>query len=184
MPPDEKFGEAAIIADHSGKPNQIADLLQALQREHNIEFSLRNLELMLRGGSIEKRANELLKERLKNRKLAEKLVEEGQIKKLGHTFYVVHKEKLDSAIVSSLLPDAFVVLVFRPHSGSKWIAKVRLGENAPSGLNLHQVMAGLDPNYGGRWNAGNNKRAGGTDIPPQKYAEMVNRSVIKLVDKK
>ena len=92
------------------------------------------------------------------------------------------EEKLASSTVASFLPEAIVVLVARPWHVKKWYIKTRLGQAAPARLTLHRVMEGVDPAYGGRWNAGNNKRAGGTDIEPEEYAKMVNERVEKALN--
>jgi hypothetical protein len=59
--------------------------------------------------------------------------------------------------------------------------KLRLGAGAPEGFTLHDLhMTELDPAYGGRWNAGSNARAGGTAIPPERYAEEVRRRLLTV----
>ena len=50
--------------------------------------------------------------------------------------------------------------------------KVRLGAGAPQGMTLQGLgIETFDPAYGGRWNAGSNKRGGGTTLQPAQYAE-------------
>jgi hypothetical protein len=57
--------------------------------------------------------------------------------------------------------------------------KLRLGTRAPEGFTLHDLhMTDFDPAYGGRWNAGSNARAGGTTIPPARYAEEVRQRLL------
>ena len=56
----------------------------------------------------------------------------------------------------------------------KTYIKVRLGMRAPDGF----VINTLDlPDFGGRWNAGNTKRHGGTAIPIAEYAEIVREKL-------
>ena len=56
IPPEARFGEAAISADHTGAKNDIADMLQGLEEKRDIEYSLRNLELLLGGLPLDKDA--------------------------------------------------------------------------------------------------------------------------------
>jgi hypothetical protein len=61
--------------------------------------------------------------------------------------------------------------------------KLRLGLAAPPGLTLQRLgVQAFDPRYGGRWNAGSNKRGGGTDIPPERYAQLVADRLQSIVD--
>jgi hypothetical protein len=49
----------------------------------------------------------------------------------------------------------------------------------PPGFTLHSLGIQLwNPGFGGRWNAGSNKRGGGTTIEPRDYA---NRLLAKLI---
>lgn len=183
LKPIKKYIKSAIAADHTGEDDGIADLLQYAQRKKDIQFSFRNFMLFLGGKEIELQAKTLRRERLSDRHLAKRLVKEGKIKKIGNIALLTLDKKFDSALMPALLPDAKVVIVARSHDSDKkrWIIKVRLGLNVPQGLTLTKIMDGLDPNYGGRWNAGNNQREGrGTELSPEKYAEMVNRSIDKI----
>jgi hypothetical protein len=40
---EDRYGDAAIAADHTGEPNEIADLLQALDGRRDVELSLASL---------------------------------------------------------------------------------------------------------------------------------------------
>jgi len=183
--PEQKFVDAAIAADHTGEPNEIADLLQYLQRKKDIKLSFKNLLAFLEDAELDDEAKILLQERLGDRALAKKLVKEGKVKTIGHTALLIMNKKFDSALMPALLPNAKVILVARPHDTDKnrWIIKVRLGLKVPKGMTLKNIMKGLDPNYGGRWNAGNNQREGhGTNLNPEQYAKMINRSIDKLIN--
>jgi len=68
LPPEEKFTKAAISADHTGKKNEIADLLMALDKERDLEYSLTNLKLLLEGKDLDEKAKQLLEKRFKERK--------------------------------------------------------------------------------------------------------------------
>ena len=83
---------------------------------------------------------------------------------------------MPSSTPPALLPEATVILLTAPHPdhAHRWIAKLRLGRAAPAALTLHALgVEAFDPNYGGRWNAGANRRAGGTTLSPDAYAKQV-----------
>ena len=49
--------------------------------------------------------------------------------------------------------------------------KIRLGMAAAAGCSLQRLgIVSFAPAFGGRWNAGSNKRGDGTDIAPADYA--------------
>jgi len=187
LPPDEKFAAAAVAADHTGEENEIADLLQALEDKRDLDFSARNLKLLLDGKDLEAEAKELLEKRHADREKAKDVVEEGRITKLGGVSYTVLDKKVESAFFPALITDAQVILVFSPHEKNpdRWEAKIRLGMAAPRGLTLHKLeINDFDPNFGSRWNAGSDRRAGGTDLNVQEYAEYLNEKLQKFLEDK
>ena len=192
LEPKEEFSMAAIASDHTGEKNEIGDLLQALQAERNMEFSLRNLQLLLENKPLEQKAQELLERRLKDRDRAKEIIESGKFKKEGKVSYAILEEKIDGGLLPALLPDAKVILLASPLKAnpSKWEIKLRLGKNIPEGFILDKKLLSqkLDSNYGGRWNAGSNKRSidgietrGGTDMTPEKYAKKLDELIIGAV---
>ena len=68
-----------------------------------------------------------------------------------------------------------VIIIFspRPHQTGVWNVKARLGIAAYTGLSVEKLIKSIDANFGGRWNAGSNKRGGGSAIPPKEYAEAI-----------
>jgi len=53
--------------------------------------------------------------------------------------------------------------------------KLRLGNAAPAGLSLKELhLENYDKQYGGRWDAGANKRGGGTKIGLNEYAHAIS----------
>ena len=83
---------------------------------------------------------------------------------------------MPSSTPPALLPEAAVILLTAPHPdhADRWIAKLRLGRAAPAALTLHALgVEAFDPSYGGRWNAGANRRTGGTSLHPEEYAALV-----------
>ncbi len=173
LEPNQKFGEAAIAADHTGAPNEIADLLQSLQDKRSLSFSLSNLEKLLKGEPIDEEAQQMLDKRLEDRLRAYKIIEEGKFEKVGSIYFTSVTDKFDAGMLPALLPDATAILLGSPMKNDPklWEIKVRLGTNAPEGLALNTLNL---PNFGGRWNAGSTKRSGGTTLSPAEYAELLN----------
>lgn len=184
LPPDKKFSDAAIAADHTGEENEITDLLMAIEHDRDIRFSVRNLQLYLDGLKIEQRAQELLEKRIKDREKIKKLVEDG---KFGFTkndvAYVTLDKKVDGGLVPALLPDAkAIVLASKMPEGPKrkkeWLIKVRSGLQVPKGFSLVEVQL---PDFGDRWNAGSTKRHGGTNLNAEQYAEVVDQKIAEYL---
>ncbi len=181
LPPDQKFSDAAIAADHTGEENKIADLLQALTDKRDLDFSLRNLELMMAGKEIDVEAKALLEKRLTERKHAREFVENGAFRFVGSVAYAESGTKFDGAFLPALLPDAAVIVLASPlrdkegkHMPGINEVKLRLGKNVAEGVTLHGLGLAETPiNFAGRWNAGNNKRRGGTTLSANECAEVV-----------
>ena len=183
LPSDNKFNNAAIAADHTGEKNGIADLLQSLKDERNIEFSLRNLELFIKGKTLEPRATELLQKRMTDRTRAIELVKSGLFKSINNIYYLLIEERIAAELLPSLIPNAEVILIASPmkNDSSKLELKIRLGINAPEGFCLNTLNL---PDFGGRWNAGNTKRFGGTSLPLEKYAILIWQKLEDFKSKK
>lgn len=185
LAPDERFGEAAIAADHTGEANEIADLLQSCQIFRDIEFSARNLQLLLQGQEVEPKAAERVAIRLADRENAKKMVAEGAFQSVGRVAYTTLERKIDPSFLPSLLPSAGVILTFSPmkDNAEMWEVKIRLGQNAPEGMTLQNIgMKEFDPIFGGRWNAGSNKRGGGTALDPETYVVGIAELVEKYIE--
>lgn len=194
LPPEEKFGEAAIAADHTGKENKIADLLQSFDaaEKRDLEFSLRNLQLLLEGKSIEKEAQELLANRYEDRKRAERVVNDGKFHSTGQISWTKLDKKISGELLPALLPDAKIIMLASPLKSdpSRWEIKLRLGMKALDGLSLKTLMKNqdFDPVYGGRWNAGANNRPdpkrklpSGTTLSPEEYAKKLDELLEKYL---
>jgi hypothetical protein len=176
LPLDPAFGEAAIAADHTGEQNPVADLLQALDRGHDLEFALKSLDALLSGRALEGAAADALERRRRERGAAEALVEGGRFERAGKLAFAILEAPVPGEFFPALLPDAAVILTTSPlrRRPGYWQVRLRLGRAAPAGLTLERLEIGrFDPHYGGRWNAGSNRRAGGTGIEPQRYAELL-----------
>jgi hypothetical protein len=94
--------------------------------------------------------------------------------------YAVLTEKIRGELFQPLLKNSCVIMTAIPLAGSPgtWDMNVRLGQASPANLTLKDIdFSGFDPGYSGRWNAGSNKRSGGTKIPPDDYAEKLLAAV-------
>ncbi len=185
LPPEKIFSDAAIAADHTGEPNDIADLLQSLGIKRDIDFSLRNLDLLLRGERLEPEAEKLFIKRQKDRQRAREFVEGGAFNFVGKVAYANSETNFDGAFLPALLKDSFVIILgspFRDISGDRVEGvlriAIRLGQNVPKGLTLHSLgIKDLGLGFGGRWNAGNNKRSGGTRFTIEQCAQMIAKAI-------
>ena len=171
--PDDKYGEAAIAADHTGEPNEIADLLLALDGKRDVEFSLRNLQLLLYNKPLEEEAAVLLEARIGKREKAKNAVENlMKVTESGNVHYAELPKKIDGELFPSLIPEAKIIILTNPlevKEGDTVVkvvkeVKARLGLGAPEGTNLRTIMKKADPLFDGRWNAGSNGRNGGLDL--------------------
>ncbi len=124
---------------------------------------------------MEAQASALLGQRLRRRERAARLVAEGAFTRVGGVAMAVLSEETDGELFPGLLPDARVVMLALPGTApGTWRVKLRLGAAAPDGLSLAALgIEQFDPRYGGRWNAGSDRRGGGTTIAPGVYAGQV-----------
>ena len=192
LPPEERFGVAAIAADHTGEPNEIADLLQGLkdgpegemgekntpERNHDkYLFCLEQLQNLLAGKDLDVRAQKLYQKRLQERQLLQGIITEGKVKYAGSNGEVAYmetgEEKFDATLLTGLLPNAKIIFTARQGENGKTIINVRLGLAMKESVDLRDIMNGVQEPFGGRWNAGANKRKGGSDSSPQKIAEKI-----------
>jgi hypothetical protein len=177
LAPDPRYGAAAIAADHTGEPNEIADLLQALQERRDVEFSLAVLQMFESGHPLSLLAQRLLDARLRQREAAAAAVERGSFTHLDHGIcFAQFLRETEGEFFPALLPTAQLIVIGVPHPNPRtahpWAIKVRRGPAMADGRDLrHLDLAEFDPNYGGRWNAGSNKRGGGTAKTPGEWVE-------------
>lgn len=178
LQPEEKFNEAAIAADHTGEENEIADLLQAIQSKRDLQFSLKNLQALLNKEPLDEEAEKLLEKRFADRKKAQEAVSEGHFTESQKVFYISLAEKIDGAFFPALVSEAGAIVVCSPmpDGSGKFSMKTRLGMQAPIGFVLNK--AGL-PDFGGRWNAGDTKRNGGTAVSVEKFASLLEEAIEK-----
>lgn len=182
--PLSKFGEAAIAADHTGKKDVIADLLQALDSKRDYNLSLNNLRKLLVGETLDVQAQEALHKRAQKREMAVNFVNNGTFSIESGIASAVLEESIDGEFLPALIPDAVLIITFTPllTQPPKWNAKMRLGNAAPAGLSISDIILPFDEGYGGRWNAGSNKRAGGSIIEPESYVQKIIENMPKCED--
>ena len=187
LEPDDNLVAASIAADHTGEAMAIADLLRALDEgrtgdrtDDQYLESLRNVLFLRAGMPLELCARRALDLRLTRRAAAERLVREGRFTRAGSVAWAVLDEEIDSAFFPALIPDAALIMVALrlPELPDRWVMKLRLGLAAPPGLTLNLLgISEWDPAFGGRWNAGSNKRGGGTTISPPDYAARLEAAI-------
>lgn len=186
LPPDRIFGEAALAADHTGEENEIADLLQGLDAEQSrtgvrdIEICFTNLRRSIDKSRLDDVAARALSARLRKRAEAEALVAGRRFQRVGLLEFAVLDSPTDGEFFPALLPGATVIMVANPlpSDPARWQVKLRLGNAAPEGFSLADLQIHeFDPAYGGRWNAGSNRRGGGVRLDPENYAAELARRV-------
>lgn len=181
LKPEMGLVHSSLCADHLGEADPVADLLQALdeerqgdRREEQYLESLRNLQLLLADKPLEPVAIEALRRHQDRRTAASRLVENEDVRSSGGVAFGQLADEIDGAFFPALIAEAMVIMLASPHRDdpTRWTVKVRLGKAAPPGLTLHSLrLRDWDPAFGGRWNAGSNKRGGGTATSPAEYAE-------------
>ena len=169
LPPAAVFGDAVLAADHTGEPNAIADLLQALDPLRDVGFSLESLDRLLQGQPLPPRAAELLEKRHDERRRARELAHAGAFRMVGPV--AVAKLTREDKVAGELLPDLFpraeAIVSASPMDNGRWETKVRLGRAAEPGETLYSLgIQQWEPNFHGRWNAGSTRRSGGSTIDP------------------
>ncbi len=179
LDPEEIYNKAAIAADHTGEENNIADLLQAMQKEKDLEFSIRNLDALLNKESIDEKAKGMLDKRKDDRVKIKKLVDDGEVSYQDGIAYIKLDEKIESGLLPKYVPDAKIIMIAHPMpegSAREWNIHLRRGNEAGE---IRLDMLNL-PDFGCRWNAGSTKRDGGTDIEPEEYLKILIEEVNRV----
>lgn len=180
IPPAPDFNEAVIAADHTGALQPIADLLQALDVRRDVNFSARNLGLLLAGEPLEASAQKLLDARMKGREETRAAMYDGDaLLERGELSVVRISANMRNEFMADLIPEAMIILTCEPgKTEDTWVARFRLGKAAPAGFTILDLnLSEFDQAYGGRWNAGSNKRGGGTTLPLAEYISRTERNL-------
>lgn len=166
LPAHDVFGEAAIAADHTGAPHPIADLLQAIEHTRSLHESFSALEALLAGHTLPEFADRALAERQARRQQAAAAVRDGRFRMHDGFAWADFDEAMEGEFFPALLPEARVIVTASPHPDdhTRRQVRVRLGQSARAGETLHALgFSRYETTFGGRWNAGSNKRGGGTE---------------------
>lgn len=170
---DERYGAAAIAADHTGAENPIADLLQAIQDCRDVEYSFAMLALLEEGRPLPPEAQAALEVRHAKRATAAAVVRDGGLRPAGEgVWWAAFDKEIDGEFFPALLPEAELIVVGSPHldEPERWAIKVRRGQAMAEGRTLDDLrLYQMDPAYGGRWNAGSTKRGGGSELAPEEW---------------
>ena len=181
LPAEQHFGEIVLAADHTGRYHPLADLLQSLYEQRDIGLSVRNLARALTGQTLEEKAWNLFLHRLSQREATRQLIHGQNIRCKGDVAVVPYHPDLYNPLLPSLLPEAaLIVIVGKPGPTSTTTTTgMRLGLNAKHGMTLFDldITGTIDPNFGGRWNAGANARGGGSSMHSEEYVERIVHAV-------
>ncbi len=176
LEPGEHYGVAAIAADHTGAENPIADLLQAVQDERNVEYSLEMLRLLETGLPLPPKAAARLDARRRGRERAAEAIHSGRFERYGNVWSASFDREVDGEFFPALMPEAAVIVIGSPHPtvAGRWAIKVRRGRAMPAGMTLDDLeLDRIDSAYGGRWNAGSTKRGGGSTLQAEEWGRLV-----------
>ncbi len=179
LDPEEIYNEAAIAADHTGDENEIADLLQAMQKEKDLEFSIRNLDALLNKELIDEKAKGMLEIRKGERAKIKKLVDDGKVSYQDGIDYIKLDEKIESGLLPKYVPDAKLIMIAHPMpegSAREWNIHLRLGNEADD---IRLDMLNL-PDFGCRCDAGSTNRYGGTDVAPGEFLEITIEEINRI----
>jgi hypothetical protein len=185
LDPDPAYGESAIAADHTGREDPVADLLQGLDahwsrnerpmaNQEGLEFFFECLRRFEAGVPLDGFAQEALDVRKKSRERAERIVAEGGFMAEAGVYFARLDDPLEGELLMPFLPEATMVVTTTPHQShpDRHRMKIRLGLGAQEGVSLHALgIQDFDSAYGGRWNAGSNNRGDGTDLDPEDYRQ-------------
>jgi len=178
----DDLGQAVIAADHTGEPNRIADALQPLESLRDLDLSLHALDQLLSGQPLPGSVQKLYDARLEERSFWEKeIAKKDVVKWVGPVALLVSEKRIPAELLTSVLPDAAVIVTAKPLDSQKWVMKVRLGRVGMDAmkLSLNTLKIELfDRAFGGRWNAGSNNRGGGTHLSPLDYAVKLANAVL------
>lgn len=165
LKPTKEYGLAAIAADHTGEENILGDILQALEDDRDLAYSI---DVLMK----------VLKKRIWARQALKARVENHEYEMIGGIAHLTTNDRLDAALLPSLFPHAKAVALTSPmpkHSARKWRIRVRLGISVEN-VALNQIDL---PHTGGRWNAISTSRDGGTAMEPAEYLKLVAEGIEK-----
>jgi hypothetical protein len=161
LPPHPRFEEAVLDADHRGLANEIADLLQSGSSSRDLPWLVGSLSRALQGEPHDAQMRQRLDALEEKRLYVRGLLSNGSVVEKKGVFLVQCQRQIDSDLFVSVFRDARAVVIGcrSDQFPDLNLTRIRLGPKAPEGLSLHKLgVSDLDPYYGGRYNAGSNKR--------------------------
>jgi hypothetical protein len=185
LPPHEQFEKAVVDADHRGTPNELADILQACSTTRDLSLLVGALSAFLKGEPASQRVREHLEELHSKRMAVSQIARRGGHPERNGVVLLECDRYLDSDLFLSHFPGARILVIGCPSDKmpSMTITRLRLGSAVESGASLHRLgISEFDPYFGGRFNAGSNKRgleaavAAGEDpqvMSPSDYFKML-----------
>ncbi len=190
IPPLPEFGEAVMSADHTFEANLIADLLQSIEGfppigggtmalidegdcsklTPSIELSFKSLGQLLQGKKLDDCVSHAFEGRLSARSAWESRLHNGEIRWYPNgTVVSVIPGKLTQdpypEFLKILIPDVSLILVFHqvPEKDNFLQVRALTGNSIPGHLSLGDesiITQELVPKFGGRKDAGSNRRGG------------------------
>lgn len=181
---DPRFSQAALAADHTGAPNDIADLLNGIEDTRDVEFSWFCLRYHLSNTPLPARAKQGLDGRRRDREEALQAAARGEFRELYPGVYVHERQGRDiqpmrTEFVAYALPHAQVIVTSAPRIGiDGYDYKIRIGPQWPAGHSLHELQL---PQFSGRWNAGGTMRASvPANLRPEQYAGEIFGKLVNI----
>jgi len=177
--PEGRYIQAAVAADHTGEPDQIGDLLNAIADLRDVDLGQRSLAALAADRPFEGAVEKKLQHRYGERMRVAELIEDGTFRfQDGIAYATLDAPVDDMAMLVPLLPKSKLIVIFSSLGPETYLVKMRLGLAAPMNMNLHTLkIQTFDPIFGGHAGAGTNKRGGGTNIPPEQYLDLLERKV-------
>jgi len=88
----------------------------------------------------------------------------------------------DGAMLPAIFLKSSVIFMSRPDKKNSNIniMNVRLGRPLAGKADLRDIMKTANLPFGGRWNAGANKRKGGTKLAPKEFAQKIYEALNKM----
>jgi hypothetical protein len=161
IPAHERFEQAVLDADHRGTPNEIADILQACKSLRKLRLMVEALSCYFQDYALPEVVRKQLEELHESRLAVKLLVERGEFQEQDGVVLINSNRYFESDLFLSHFPDARVLVVGCPSGKNPHITftRLRLGAGVEQGLSLHRLgVKESDPYFGGRFNAGSNKR--------------------------
>jgi hypothetical protein len=180
LKPSDEWVRASLAAEHTGEANPVADLLQSLEPDRDLD---RSIDALVK-----------VTQRLKSRDRLRQYVKKGRFRRKGDVAYVVlgEGEQLDSALLPSVafedadLSSAWVFLAASPVLGKSgfWRIWLRLGRAAeisdddynnfkipPTSLHMFDLSGSFDVT----WQAAD----GETNIEPEEFVRCLDERLIE-----